>query len=84
MGEKKLLIAVDEFKMLRLKCNHCQTAVVFALDTGDTIGPASCSSCGTPMADAHHIVNGYRRFFVDLQRFAKNRGATFEVAWRDD
>jgi hypothetical protein len=83
MGEKKLLVAVEEFKTLRLKCNLCQASVVFALDTGDTLAEARCSSCGGRMADAEHVVNGYRAFFRDLQRFAKGRDATFEVAWRD-
>ncbi len=83
MGEKKLLLTVEEFKTLRLRCNHCQTHVVFALDRVETLGEAHCSSCNTPMADAQHVVNGYRAFFRDLQRFAKGRDATFEVAWRD-
>jgi transcription elongation factor Elf1 len=83
MGEKKLLISVDEFKTIRLRCNHCPTAVVFALDSSDHIGEARCSSCGTLMADAHHVVNKYRDFFADLKRFAKGRDAMFEIAWRD-
>jgi transcription elongation factor Elf1 len=83
VGEKKLLLSVEEFKTIRLKCNHCHSAVVFALDTSDTIVEARCSSCGAMMADAHHVVNRYRDFFADLKRFAKGREATFEVAWRD-
>lgn len=84
MGEKKLLIPVHEFRTLRLQCAHCQTHVVFALDTNETLSAVNCSSCGMPMADAHHVVNRYRSFFDDLQRFMKGRAATFEIAWRDD
>ena len=83
MGDKRILLSVEEFKTIRLRCNHCQTAVVFALDTSDTISEARCSSCGRLMADAQHVVNKYREFFSDLKRFAKGRDATFEVAWRD-
>jgi hypothetical protein len=83
MGEKKLLLSVDEFKAIRLRCNHCETPVIFALDTSETLAEARCSSCGLLMADAQHVINKYREFFRDLQRFAKNRAATFEVAWRD-
>ena len=83
MARKKILIAVDEFKTLRLRCNHCQVSAVFGLDTADTISEARCSSCGTLIVGAHHLVNKYREFFADLKHFAKARGATFEVAWRD-
>lgn len=83
MGEKKLLLSADEFKTLRLRCNGCQTMVVFALDTSETLAQARCSSCGNLMADAHHVVNKYREFFGDLKRFAKDRDAAFEVEWRE-
>ena len=83
MGEKKMLIAVEEFTTLRLKCGHCETFAVFALNTPDTLSEARCSSCGLLMVDAHHVVNKYRSFFSDLQRFVKGRSAVFEVAWRE-
>ena len=83
MGDKLILVFVDEFKTLRLRCNHCQHPASFALDNSDTISEARCSSCQKLMADAHHVVNKYREFFVDLRRFARGRDATFEIAWRD-
>jgi hypothetical protein len=83
MGEKKLLIAVEEFTTLRLRCHHCQAFVIFALTDTMPLREARCASCAMLMADAHHLVNKYREFFADLQRFGKTRSATFEVAWRD-
>jgi hypothetical protein len=82
MGEKLMLVLAAEFKALRLRCAHCGGARVFPAAPNGVLTDVQCD-CGMPMRDANHLVASFRQFHADLQRFGKDRDATFEISWRE-
>jgi len=80
MGEKYLMIPVQDLRHLELFCKNCQTGVVLDLADSGKGFPKQCPTCGAEfdrLGGLPEILGRYRRFYEDLAKAPVN--ARFRV-----